>query len=282
MRKYDFVFSLGYCCTCSEALRAEGLQNASFPFDWAGISSLEQAVSVVSDDFADWFDRDLLDLWDVRILGGFVTRVYRNRKTGIGFVHDFSNAEPIETTYDRVRQRYDRRIGRFRECMRSANRILAVYLETPKSARLTDDRLEAARSLLCKRYPGKTIDLLYMYEDPACSRWEADPVVHEGVTAVRMDYRVFLNGELMHLCRNDQVRDCMRNLVSLVNAEPAEVRAKFAFEKRNELQRALGKSRFEQWVNKKLRQWFRDIEAYLETQKIMPGDRPLWFDGDGK
>lgn len=282
MREYDFVFSLGYCCTCSEALRAEGLQFASFPFDWVGISSLEQAAAVVAGDFADWFDRELLDLWDVRILGGFITRVYRNRKTGIGFVHDFSNAEPIETTYDRVRQRYDRRIERFRERMRSADRILAVYLETPKSARLTDDQLESARSLLRARYPGKTIDLLYMYEDPECSHWTADPATHEGVTAVRMDYRVFLNGELMHLCRNDQVRDCVRNLVSLGNGESAESRAKFAMEKRNEIRRALGKSRFEQWINKKLRQWFRDVEAYLETQRIMPGDRPLWFDGDGK
>ena len=282
MKSYDFVFSLGYCCTCSESLRAEGLQNASFPFDWIGVPSLEQAVSIVVNDFADWFDRELLDLWDVRITGGFVTRVYRNRKTGIGFVHDFSNAEPIETTYDRVRRRYDRRIERFRKCMLSSDRILAVYLEIPKAPRLSDDRIEAVRARLCARYPGKTIDLIYMYEDPDCPHWAADPVKYEGVTAVRMDYRVFLNGELMHLCRNDQVRDCLRTLASLTNGESVEERAKFEKEKRAELKRTLGKSRFEQWVNKKLRQWFRDLEAYLETQKIMPGDRPLWFDGDGK
>lgn len=282
MREYDFIFSLGFCCTVSESLRAEGLQQASFPFDWAGISSLDQTVSVLEDDFAGWFDRELLDLWDVRITGGFVTRVYRNRKTGVGFVHDFSNAEPIESTYETVRERYERRIERLRQCLKASGRILAVYLEVPKSSRLSDRQLAEAHRRLNACCPGKTVDLLYLYEDPDCPQWTRDESSPDGVTAVKMDYRTFLNGELMHLCRHDQVRACVRSLASLANRESDEARAEFAAAKRRELKRVLGKSRFEQWMNKKLRQWFRDLECYLEKQRLIPGDRPLWFDGDGK
>ena len=282
MKEYDFAFSLGFCCTCSESLRAEGLQYSSAIFDWVGVSDVLQAPRIIASDFRDWFDRDLLDLWDVRIAGGFVTRVYRNRKTGIGFVHDFSNAEPIETHYEAARAKYDRRIARFRAQFVAARRILAVYLEVPKSGCAAAADIAEARRLLASKRPDAEIDLIYMYEDPSAEKWE---IVSEGggVTVVRADYRKFLDGRLMHLCRNDQLRACLRTLAHVEDRRTPEEKAKFAELKRNERKALLGNgSRFDMWLNKKMLRLFRNIEAYLESQKIMPADRPLWFDGDGK
>lgn len=281
MKDYDFAFSLGFCCTCSEALRAEGLQYASAPFDWVGISSVLQAPRAIADDFADWFDRDLLDLWDVRILGGFTTRVYRNRKTGVGFVHEFSNAEPIETHYDRERAKYDRRIARFRENLDAAHRVLAVYMELPDGRRATEAELIEARRLLSDKYPGKEFDLLYMYEDPSCPEWK-EVSASDGIVVAKMDYRTFLDGTLMHVCRHDQVRSCVRAYGRVPDRRTAEEKAAFAAARQKAKSAMFGKGRFARWLNKRLLRWFRNLEAYLETQKIMPGDRPLWFDGDGK
>ena len=42
-KEYDFAFSLGFSCACSESLRAEGLQFASCPFDWCPIEQLDAA-----------------------------------------------------------------------------------------------------------------------------------------------------------------------------------------------------------------------------------------------
>ena len=281
MKEYDFAFSIGFCCTCSEALRAEGLQYTSAPFDWIGIDSVLQAPKLIAADFANWFDRDLLDLWDVRILGGFATRVYRNRKTGIGFVHEFSNADPFETCYDRERTKFDRRIARFRQNLESAQRVLVVYMELPDGRRASDDTIAEARRILREKYPGKEIDLLYMYEDPDCLEWK-EVSSADGITVARMDYRTFLDGRLMHVCRHDQVRACVRAYGRVPDRRTPEEKAKFAETKLRERRSMLGKGRFERWLNKRLLRWFRDLEAYLERQRIIPGDRPLWFDGDGR
>ena len=56
----------------------------------------------------------------------------------------------------------------------------------------------------------------------------------------------------------------------------------FDAEKRRKLRESLGTNRVNRWVNKKLRQWYRDLQLYLIGQNLVPGDRPLWFDGDGR
>ena len=281
-KEYDFAFSLGFSCACSESLRAEGLQFESCPFDWVGVTDVLQTARLVANGFEGWLERDDLDLWDVRITGGFVTRVYRNRKTGIGFVHEFSNDAGLDAAYPAVKAKFDRRIPRFMERLRRSRRVLAVYLEVSKNPRASNETLVEARRLLAQKFPETSFDLLYLYEDPEAKTWTVEPPVADGVTAVRLDYRTYLNGEIMHLCHNEQIRDCLRSLASVPDVRTDEQKAAFASFKRDEVKNALGKTWLERKVNKKLRKLFRDLESYLEGQHILPGDRPLWFDGDGK
>ena len=284
MREYDFAFSLGFCCTLTEAMRAEGLQFASAPFDWVGVSSLGQAVRLVADDFKDWFERDLLDLWDVRISGGFVTRVYKNRKTGIGFVHDFSNVDPIEEKFDAVKKSYDKRIDRFLTRVSHSKRVLAVYMELPKIGRISNACLCDFVRTLRARFPNTELDLLYFYEDPSSQKWRVEED-SGGVTVVSADYRVMLDGKIMHLCRSDQLRECLRAFVSVPDIRTDAEKAEFdAYRRRRhaEMQAGNAQTRLGRWLNKRAARLFRDIEAYLERQKLLPADRPLWFDGDGK
>ena len=281
-KEYDFAFSLGFSCACSESLRAEGLQFESCPFDWVGVTDVLQTARIVAGGFEGWLERDDLDLWDVRILGGFATRVYRNRKTGIGFVHEFSNDAGLDAAYPAVKAKFDRRIPRFLDRLRRSRRVLAVYLEVSKNPRAADATLVEARRLLSEAFPETSFDLLYLYEDPEAKTWAAEPPVADGVTVVRLDYRTYLNGEIMHLCRNGQIRDCLRTLAHVPDVRTPEQKAAFAAFKRDEMRSSLGKGWLERKVNKKLRQLFRDLESYLEGQHILPGDRPLWFDGDGK
>ena len=279
VKRYDFAFSMGFCCTCSASLRAEGLQFASTPFDWAGFANVLQAPKAIASNFEDWFERDLLDLYDVRMMGGFVTRVYRNRKTGIGFVHDFSNAEPFEDEahFAAVKARYDKRIARFMGSLRAAKSILAVYLESPRYGRTPDSGIEEAQRILRSSLPGAEIDVLYMYEDPEAARWR-EISQHDGITVVAADYRTFLDGELMHLCRDGELRDCLRRKATMDDPRADAEKARFAAAKKAEREALLGGgSRFNRWLNKNLMQTFRNLEAYLERQKLIPGDRPLWF-----
>lgn len=281
MREYDFAVSLGFSCAGTQSLRDAGLQSASFPFDWVGSPSLLASARTVANDFVGWFDRESLVLWDVRIVAGFISRVYKNVKTGFGFSHEFTNAEPIETHYAAVKEKYDRRIARFMERMRTAERVLVTYLESPVHPRASDADLVEARRILSAKFPQAEIDVLYMFEDPDCRAPEATTVA-EGVTAVRMEYRTYLDGEVMHVCDMTMPREYLRSVAKVADAESAEDRKRFADAKRRELRRSLGRNAFDRWLNRKLKKVFRDLEAYLERQHLIPGDRPLWFDGSGK
>lgn len=281
MKTYDFIFSLGYACAVSQALRDLGLQRGSYPFDWVGTASPLMGARMIAGGFRDWFNREDLRLWDVRFEGGFVARVYKNVRTGFGFSHEFSNADPIETAYEAVKEKYDRRITRFMKTLRSAKRILAVYLEDPRKPRTPDADLRAARDLIAAACPEAEVELLCLYEDETCKAAEL-VAASDGISVVKASYRTYLDGTLMHIADRSQIVAFLREHVTVRDRmSEAEIRALDA-EKRRKLREGLGRTRWERWVNKKLKQWYRDLEVYLIGQKLIPGDRPLWFDGDGK
>ena len=282
MKTYDFAFSLGFSCAASESLRDLGFQKESLPFDWTGAPSLRASVDMVACGFAGWFDRDALRLWDVRHEGGFIARVYKNMKTGFGFSHEFSNADPIERSYDAVREKYERRISRLGRELKTRRRILALYLESPVKPRISDGEISAALAVLRAKCPqAEVVDLVYIYEDETCKKAEVLSSV-AGATVVRAHYRTYLDGRPMHICDRSQVAGFLRESISIDGAlTEAQLRA-FDAEKRRRLRASLGTNRVNRWVNKKLKQWCRDLEVYLIGQKLIPGDRPLWFDGDGK
>lgn len=86
----------------------------------------------------------------------------------------------------------------------------------------------------------------------------------------------------MHICDRRQVVEFLRGSVSVEGALTEAQMKAFDAEKRRKLRESLGTNRVNRWVNKKLRQWYRDLQLYLIGQNLVPGDRPLWFDGDGR
>ena len=282
MKTYDLALPLGYCCALSQSMRIVGLQYASLPLDWVGIVSLKHAVQLIIDDFQNWFARDLLELWEVRICGGHVSRVYRNRKNGVGFIHEFSNGHPIEKYYEEERAKYERRIQRFYKLMASVKSVFVAYLEYPNQERLSDAELITARDALQAKFPNVQIDFAYLYEDPEV-QGQREERVSEGLTAYALDYRMFLNGELMHTCKMEVIQKCLAGIARVEDLRTEAEKSKFAeFKRRERLAGLGGGSKFRQKLNKRLLRWFRNMEEYLESQHIMPGDRPLWFYGDGK
>ena len=53
VKKYDFVFSIGEACSCTQVLRQQGLQNASYPFDWLFGSTLVKRCEILANEFKD-------------------------------------------------------------------------------------------------------------------------------------------------------------------------------------------------------------------------------------
>lgn len=281
MRTHDSIVSLGASCGTTMSLRELDLQNVSSPFDWIGAPGLPEVVATIESDFAGWFDRDALVLWDVTHERGVIHRHYKNLKTGFGFPHEFSNAEPFERHYEAVREKYERRIARFLASMDEQKRVLFVYLERPFAPRVPDDELVALRDRLAARFPKIAADLLYFYVEPG-SRDLRETVVSESVTAVGVDYRVFHGDVLMHLTDHAPLVRYLASHCALVNPpSPAERKVR----RRQEREKWLlpfGKNPLVRRFNRKLHEWYCALEDYLIAQHLLPGDKPVWFYGEGK
>jgi hypothetical protein len=281
VKEYDFIFSLGASCAVSMALRDAGLQFASFPFDWIGSPGLLADVEMVESDFARWFEREDLKLWDVRHEEGAIQRVYKNMRTNFGFPHEFTNAFRFETGYEKTKEKYDRRIARFTKTLGSCRKALGIYLEVATRRRLPDDALSEARRRLAAKFPGLSLDLVYFCEDPSHRKPE---IVSEkdGVTVVGAHYGKFLGGRPMHTVDRSEIVGFIRENYTVAGHDIAAEKARYEAEQKRLRKNHWGKGRVERWINRKLFKTYRRLQDYLIEQKLVPGDRPCWFEESDK
>lgn len=278
MKEYDFAFSIGFSCGTSQALRAAGMQFASFPLDWTGVPDVATGARLVSTDFAGWFEADDFELVDVRHGAGFCTRCYRNRRTGLGYSHEFSDFKPFEETFPGVRQTYDRRVARFLDRAGGCRRMLAVYMELPIRPRAADADIVSARKVLAGRFPGAEIDLLYVFAEPGRTEPSLETLA-DGVLVASFDYRKFDRGEVTHFIDWGPLVPMLRANFRVVDTRSEEERRDYAkFERKSEEMRwGPDKSRFRRWLNKHLYKTYRSLERILMNRGLVQREGPLWF-----
>ena len=277
MKEYDFVFSCGYSCAVTQALRAANLQFASFPFDWMATTSFKAAAQVVANDFAHWMDREDLELVDVR-RGGIMKHIYRNRRNGFGFVHDFSSFETFDESYPKEAAKYARRIERMKLDLASAKKALAIYVEAPIMPRIYDEELAETKRIFETKYPGTEFELVYCCEDPA-KTGKASVSTRDGITVIAADYRTFTeDGEVNHEMNNAFLIDYLKMNVRAVDPRTPEEKAKYAagWEKQDKA-RWHGKNWFETLINRTAYRQYRKLERFLMGKGLIPKERPLWF-----
>lgn len=275
-RAYDFAFSCGSTCATSQALRAAGLQFASYPFDWLASPSVVRCAKTLAGGFARWMERGDLELVDVR-RGGINKRIYRNRRTGFGFVHDFSLFKTFDESFPDESGKYARRIARLRKDLAAAQRVLAVAMEWPVLPRLSDAALAEAKRTFAAAFPNAAFDVLYFFCEPGCR----EPRVArdaDGVTAVALDYRKFVDGELNHELEFTKVIDYLREHVSVADPRTEEEKAAYsAAWKRQDANRWKGRGGLETAVNRSAFRLYRRLEKFLVRKGLVPRERPLWL-----
>ena len=277
MKAYDMVFSCGFTCGITQALRAANLQFASFPFDWTATPSLPKAARMVATDFAHWMDRDDLELVDVRH-SGINKRVYLNRRTGFAFVHDFSLFMEPDVAYAAESAKYARRIERLGRALSSAHRVLAVNAEWPILGPLTQKTLEETKRVLETRYPNAAFDILYFHavDGATEAKVESDG---GGITVVGCEYRKYLpDGGLHHEIDNSQIAAFVRANYSAPDPRTPEEKAKYAAGwKKQDAARWHGRNILETIVNRTAFRQYRKLEKFLAKKGLVPPERPYWF-----
>lgn len=162
--KYDFVFSLGEACSCTQALRSSNLQYASYPLDWLFGSDFNGRVDILISEFNQFIERsDLQYSYSERSIS---CDAYFNNKNQITFNHDFPAGVPLEESYPMVAEKYQRRINRLLDNIKNADSVLIVYIETPNNKNHTSDKdIICGWEKIKEKYFNKKIDLLYFMND---------------------------------------------------------------------------------------------------------------------
>lgn len=274
-KTYDFVFSCGYSCAVTQALRAANLQFASFPFDWMATPSFPAAARMVADGFAHWMDRDDLELVDIR-RGGIMKHVYRNRRNGFGFVHDFTSFRTFDENYPRESAKYVRRIERFMAMLNAAEKALAINVEWPILPRLSDTELAETRAVFAAKFPKCEFELVYFYEDESA---KTPRLISSGggISVYAVDYRTFVDGEVNHEADNRFLIKWLEENVEVADPRSAEEKATYAKSwERQDRERWKGGSWWRDMVNRTKFRQYRRLEKFLVGRGLLPRERPLW------
>ncbi len=277
MKTYDMAFGCGFSCGVTQALRAVNMQFASLPFDWTATPSVPKAARMVASDFAHWMDREDLELVDVRH-SGINKRVYLNRRTGFGFVHDFSLFMDPDESYAAESAKYARRIERLGKMLASSSRVLVVGVEWPILPPLTHETLAETKRVLETRYGNATFDLLYFHAVDGAkeARVEFD---EGGIVVAGCEYRKYVPGiGLHHEIDNSQIAAFLKANYAVPDPRSEEEKAKYAVDwKRQHAARWHGRNALEAFVNRTAFRQYRRLEKFLTKKGLVPYERPYWI-----
>ena len=268
--KYDIAFSMGFSCGGTMALRRAGLQFVSYPLDWIGAPGIMAGIDMIRTRFANWLLKEDLEFFGVRG-GSFQMNIYRNRRTGYGFPHDFSRFRRFDEIYPDVERKYARRIARFLDDLTKATRVLVAYIERPIDERLADEKISEARQALCEACPGKEVDLVYFYRAPSESVGKVEKP-SPGVTTVGCEYAQWEKGEISHAIDVTAIARYLGETAELACRPTASEEARYEAEKRK-----LKKAKTGTGLDRLKYRLYRALEKELIEKGLVPRDFPLWF-----
>lgn len=229
-KKYDFIFSIGEACSCTQILRHLGLQNASYPFDWLFGSTFIGRCKILTEEFKDFIRKE--DLEYSHEERSLKCNAYYNKLNDIVFNHDFLKSLDFEDAYPLVKEKYDRRIRRLLEKIKNSNSVLAVYLEIPTTnhVEVTNEEILQGYSILKEKF-GDKINLLYIKNskcETKIERFENDKIIkvigdYKKIDT-KLDYKVkkmklvsIFNkigfNRWFYICKNEVLRFLINNFI---------------------------------------------------------------------
>jgi hypothetical protein len=157
---YDFIFSLGYGCSCSHHLRSKNLQKLAYPYDWVlNNQSIEEMAIPFFTNFKKNFSYSNLEKVDSYNYPKTSCQ-YVDTQTNIVSVHDFTPDGDFLAEAERFTSKQRRRSLRLISKIESSEKILIVYEDPHRKFQSTD--FHTLVNQLNERFPGKCINLLHI------------------------------------------------------------------------------------------------------------------------
>lgn len=167
-KKYDIIISLGEDCACSTYMKMHKLRFLSLPFDWLTNASLETRFDLVLNNFKDFLNLEDLKIIDKKTLNHPILDTkfdyYENVKNGFHFYYDFPYLVPAKDSMPEVSDKYNRRIARLYNLIKSKKKVLFIWLSHTKH---NDDVMILQKcNQICEKF-NKNIDFLIIENDPS-------------------------------------------------------------------------------------------------------------------
>lgn len=221
MKKYDFIFSIGRACACSQALRKAGLQLLSLPWDWLALRpdpdgpDLHIRLQIMENGFSDWLQQEDLVFVSNHAENGKAQ--YRNKRYNIIHPHDFPRDVPLEESYPEVKAKYDRRTARFQRLMaESKDGVLAVYMDAPVSPKADIETCRDAQKRIQALYPHVKVDFLMISLE--AGRSFEDRIMEDfgdGFTRISFDFKDYRPGKPDYSVNIEQCAAAMQCVASV-------------------------------------------------------------------
>ena len=221
MRNYGFIFGLGRACACTQTLRKAGLQHLSLPWDWIAVDfdhdapDLLDRIEIICDDFKDWFNIE--DFTYTGPTAGPGKDQYHNKRNGVVFLHDFPKGVPMEQSFPAIRDKYMRRVERFRQLIMEAKApVLVVCMDSPMAASTPINDCRKARARLAAHFPSAKFEFLKITLEPGRKLEDRiDETVEEGFYHIAFDYKDYRPGHKEYDVDQETVASLLRSRFSV-------------------------------------------------------------------
>jgi len=156
--RFESIYSLGHNCQVAAQLKRNGLRRQAGPWDWFNFASAAEFCGVIRRRFEGF-----MQLEDLEAYGKSVNNYYvRDRQSTCLSFHDFKNTpnQPPLYDYAEFRERLDRRIARFNDCLSSERRVLLVRIIQHQH------EAEAIYASIHETYANPHISMLFILHGP--------------------------------------------------------------------------------------------------------------------
>ena len=277
IRSYDLVFSLGYDCNASLALRRAGLQFRSHPFDWLTRAPLAPRADLLARRFQGWLAPDALEDLGAATFDRFARRhrVVLDRPTGLELRHDFPLELSVADGLPDVAAKYARRADRLLADIKRAHRALAVFCVGFRFPNLPLDDLVAAHDRLCTAF-GDKIDVLGVADDNPDGP-DRPPHLESacGGHVVRASIRCLSHTPQGIEVNERRVADFLRATISAPDPRtPAEKRAYRDLLRRRAREKYAAKTWLGMVWNRLLFRRYRSLMKKLQKKGLLPPNEP--------
>lgn len=156
--RFESIYSLGHNCQVAAQLKRNGLRRQAGPWDWFNFASAAEFCGVIRRRFEGFMQLEHLEAYGKSVNNYYV----RDRQSTCLSFHDFKNTPNQPPLYDYVefRERLDRRIARFNDCLSSERRVLLVRIIQHQH------EAEAIYASIHETYANPHISMLFILHGP--------------------------------------------------------------------------------------------------------------------